>query len=166
LLAVNCLETEPALNLPIVLDPLLARQRPESAAQSRIPRVPAAWPGHLLRQPRNEILEIAGVMRAHPRPWDRLGAHPAVWAPHPPKLALDPASAGAEIEMPPPLDPAAVNMPGELPASRAHPPAAPQPDSHDHPPPLKLTSMTDAPGRRRSRLNAVVTRTSPSLLAA
>ena len=40
--SVNCLETEPALNLPIVLDPLHARQRPESAAQSRIPREPRA----------------------------------------------------------------------------------------------------------------------------
>jgi hypothetical protein len=31
---------------------------------------------------------------------------------------------------------------------------------------LKLTSITDAPGKRKSRLNAVVTRMSPSSRAA
>ncbi len=53
--------------------------------------------------------------------------------------------------------------PAGLPAARAHPAPTAQPDRHDHPSPVKLTSMTDAPGRRSSLLNAVVTRTSPSL---
>ena len=71
--------------------------------------------------------------------------------------------------MPPALDPPVVDLQvtAGLAAPAADPSPAPETDSHDHPPSEpKLTSMTDAPGKRRSRLNAVVTRTSPSLRAA
>jgi hypothetical protein len=66
--------------------------------------------------------------------------------------------------VPPAFDPAAMDLqlPAGPSAATAHPPAAPEPDRDDHPSLAKLTSITDAPGRRRSRLNAVQTRTSPS----
>ena len=106
--------------------------------------------------------QVAGVPRARSGPRDGLGPDAAVQAPHAPQLALDKAPAGAEIEVAPALDPTAVDVPGELPAATAHPPAAFEPDGHDHPHGAELDAVTDAPGRRSKRLNAVVTRIGPS----
>ena len=87
---------------------------------------------HLLRQPRHRVLEVAGVVRARPRPRHRLQPHPAVTAAQQPQLALDPAARRAEIEVPPAFDAAIVDLePAGLPARRAHAPAAPEPDRHD-----------------------------------
>ena len=66
--------------------------------------------GHLLRQPRHHVLEVAGVMRAGPSPRHRLQMHAAVRAAQPPQLALDHAPAGAEIQVPPALDAPVVDL--------------------------------------------------------
>ena len=102
--------------------------------------------GHLLRQPRDDVFEVARVVRAGPRPRDRLELHAAVRAAQPAQLALDHAPARAEIQMAPALDAPVVDlqMPAGLPAARAHPPPAPQPDGHDHP----LGAEADVDDRR------------------
>src|SRR4051812_49390217 len=88
--------------------------------------------GHLLGQPRDGVLEVAGVTRARPRPWDGFEPDPAVAAPELAQLALDPAARRAEIEVPPALDAAPVDLQRpDLAARRAAPSAAPQPDRHD-----------------------------------
>src|SRR5215216_1540385 len=88
---------------------------------------------HLLGQPRDQILKVARVCGADPRPWDGLQAHAAVRASESSQLALDRAAAGAEIEVPPALDPAVMDLqrPG-LPAAAADAPATPQPNRHEH----------------------------------
>jgi len=45
--------------------------------------------GHLLRQPRDRVFEVAGVMGARPRPRDGLEVDPARRAAQPAQLALD-----------------------------------------------------------------------------
>jgi hypothetical protein len=55
--------------------------------------------GHLLRQPRHDILQVARVLGARPRPRHRLQVHAAVAAAQPPQLALDHATVGAEVQM-------------------------------------------------------------------
>ena len=92
--------------------------------------------GHLLRQPRHDVFEVAGVMGTRPGPRHRFGAHDAaVRAPEQPQLAFDHAARRAEIQVAPALD--AVVMHGQaragLPAARAHPAPAAQPHGHDHP---------------------------------
>jgi hypothetical protein len=54
----------------------------------------------------------------------------------PPQLALNPAAAGAEIEVTPALDAAIVDLqiPAGLAALGTHAPAPPQPNRHDHAP--------------------------------
>ena len=103
--------------------------------------------GHLLRQPRHQVLEVASVPSAGTGPRDRFGTHPAVRAPHPAQLALDEAPAGAEIEMAPALGPGAVHVSGELAAATADPPASPQPDGHDHPHAAELDIRHGRPGK-------------------
>jgi hypothetical protein len=82
----------------------------------------------------SNVVEVARVVRPGPRPRDRLHAHAAVMAAQPPQLALDPAAAGAKIQVPPALEPAVVDLELRtgLAAPRADAPAAPQPHRHDH----------------------------------
>src|SRR5215207_5912971 len=90
--------------------------------------------GHLLGQPRDDVIEAAGVARARPRPRDRLELRPAGATPQPPQLALDDAAVGDQIEVAPALDaPPVDRQPTGLPAARADPSPAPQPHRHDHP---------------------------------
>src|SRR5215207_11245753 len=120
---------------------------PEQAADRRA--------GHLLRQPRDDVLEVARVMRARTRPRDRLHPHPAGAAAQQPQLALDHAAIGAEIQVPPALETPVVDLEptAGLTTRRADAAAAPQPHDHDHPSAPNSTSITDAPGRQSSRLN-------------
>jgi hypothetical protein len=69
---------------------------PEQAGDRRL--------GHLLGQPRDDILEVARVARPRARPRHRLELRAARAAPQPAQLALDDAAVGAEIEVPPALD--------------------------------------------------------------
>lgn len=88
--------------------------------------------GHLLCQPCDDVFEVACVMGARPCPRHRLGpADPAVRAPQQPQLALDHA---ARSRVAPALDAPVADdeLAAGLPAARAHPPPAAQPDSHDH----------------------------------
>jgi hypothetical protein len=98
--------------------------------------------GHLLREPCDDVFEVAGVMGARPRPRHRLGPHnTAVRAAQQAQLALDDTARRAEVQVAPALDaPVADDEPGAgLPAARAHPPAPTQPHGHDHP----LAAETD-----------------------
>src|SRR5215208_3168734 len=99
---------------------------PEQAADRRA--------GHLLRQPRDDVLEVARVMRARTRPRDRLHPHPAGAAAQQPQLALDHAAIGAEIQVPPALETPVVDLEptAGLTTRRADAAAAPQPHDHDH----------------------------------
>ena len=101
---------------------------------------------HLLREPRDDIFEVARVARPRPRPRDRLELRAAVRAPHAAQLALDEAATRAEIEVTPALVAAVVRVhsPPGLPAARAHPSAPAQPDGHDHP----LNAEADVDHRR------------------
>ena len=81
-------------------------------------------------------------MGARPSPRHRLGPHnTAVRAAQQAQLALNHAARRAEVQVAPTLDaPLADDEPAAgLPAARAHPPAAEQPDGHDHP----LAAETD-----------------------
>src|SRR5215217_7394426 len=96
---------------------------------------------HLLRQPRDHVLEVARVCGPRPRPWDRLHANTAIAAAQQPQLALDHAATGAKIQMAPALDAPVVDLqlPAGLPAGRTDAPPAAQPHGDDHP----LRSETD-----------------------
>jgi hypothetical protein len=91
--------------------------------------------GHLLRQPRHHVLEVAGVVRPRSGPRNRFQTHPTVQAAKATQLALDHATVGTEIEVPPALQATVVDLelPAGLPAAAAHSPAATQPNGHDHP---------------------------------
>jgi hypothetical protein len=91
--------------------------------------------GHLLRQPGDDVFEVARVVGVRARPRHCFQMHPAHAATQPPELALDHTPAGAEIEVPPTLDPPVVDlqMAAGLAALPAHPAPAPEPDGHDHP---------------------------------
>jgi hypothetical protein len=107
----------------------LTDRAPADAQQPRDRRL-----GHLLRQPRDDVLEVARVMRPRPRPRHRLQPDTAVAATQQPQLALDHAAAGAEIEVPPALDTATMDLqPAGLTALGADAPAPPQAHGHDHP---------------------------------
>jgi hypothetical protein len=90
--------------------------------------------GHLLREERHEVLEVARVAGPGARPRHRLKPRPAACrTPKAAQLALNPAAAGAEVEMPPALDAAVVDrQSADLAAARAHAPTSPQPDRDDH----------------------------------
>jgi hypothetical protein len=79
-----------------------------------------------------------------------------------PQLALDGATRRAEIQMAPPLDTPRVDAGAELAAARADSSSAPEPH-HDGDALAAKTDVDDkGSGRRRSRFNAVLTRTSSS----
>jgi hypothetical protein len=101
---------------------------------------------HLLGQERDHVLEVARVTSARPRERDRLHAHAAVGAAHPPQLALDEAARAAEVEMAPAACVGLVGRPHQLAAAAADPPAPTKPDPHDHPTPLERNA-----GHRRPR---------------
>ena len=107
--------------------------------------------GHLLRQPRDDVLEVAGVVRARSGPRDRLQMHAAAQAAKATQLALNHAAVRAEIEVPPPLQATVVDLelPAGLSAAPAYPPAATQPDSHDHP--LAAEAHVDDGGARQAQ---------------
>ena len=111
--------------------------------------------GHLLRQPRDDVLEVARVRGARPRPWHRLQAHGAtVAAAQPPQFGLNDAAAGAEVEMPPAFDAAVVDLqpPSGLAAAGAHPAPAPQTHRHDD----RLGAEADVTDRRARESEQVV----------
>ena len=91
--------------------------------------------GHLLRQPRDDIFEVAGVVRAGPGPRDRLEVNTTVWAAKATQLGFDHAPAGAEIQVAPALEPPVVDleMTASLAAAPTHPTSAPQANRDDHP---------------------------------
>ena len=116
----------------------------------------------------DDILEIAGVMGARPRPWHRLGPDdPAVRTAQQPQIALDDAPRPAEIQMAPALDTPIVDLKlrAGLPAARAHPAPAPQLDGHDHPLAAEADVADRCAGQPNSPFNAVVTRTSSLLVS-
>jgi hypothetical protein len=90
---------------------------------------------HLLRQPGDDVLKVARVVRVGPGPRHRVVAHTTVGTAQPAQLTLDHAAAGAKVEMTPPLNAAIVDLelPTSLTALRADPPPAAQPNRHDHP---------------------------------
>src|SRR5215204_4594420 len=91
--------------------------------------------GHLLGQPGDDVLKVARVTRARPRPRHRLEPNTAITAAEPAQLALDDAAVRAEIQVPPALDAAVVDLqpPAGLAAPGADPSPAAKPDNHDHP---------------------------------
>ncbi|MDQ6730099.1 MAG: hypothetical protein M3022_07335, partial [Actinomycetota bacterium] len=90
--------------------------------------------GHLLRQPRNHVFEVAGVLRRVPRPRDRLEMHATIRAAKAPQLTLDHAPVRAQVDVPPALGSPVVDLePAGLTAATADPSAAAQANGHDHP---------------------------------
>ena len=88
--------------------------------------------GHLLRQERDDVLEVARVRRPGPRPRHLLVHIAAARAVHASEHALDLAPQPPEIEMPPTLRPVLLDRQPARPAARADRPLAPQGDGHDH----------------------------------
>ncbi len=87
---------------------------------------------HLLREPGDDVLEIARVADGRAGERDRLDPHAAVRAPHPSQLALDEAPLRAEIEVAPAPQPRVTGRAQELAAARTDPPPPTQPDPNDH----------------------------------
>ena len=123
------------------LEPALVQVIGDDARDDRADRVPAdpqqprdRRERHLLRQPRDDVLEVARVRRARPGPRDGLQPHTARPASEAAQLALDPAATRSEIEMAPALDAPVMDLqlPAGLPALGADPSPAPQADRHDH----------------------------------
>ena len=148
--------------------PTVRSDTPRTSAQDEVQAsVRPDWAPALVpdRQPRDDVFEVASVMGARPRPRHRLGPHDsAVRTAQQPQFALDHAARRAEIQVALALDATVMDhQPAAgLAAARAHPPPAPQADRHDHPRVGEADMMTDAPGRRSSLFNAVLTRMSPS----
>jgi len=122
---------QPAPVEPVGHDPLqdVADRLPGDPHQPRYLRL-----AHLLRQPRREILEIAGVARPAARPLHRLGQIAAVRAIQPSQLALDHAPHAAEIEMAPALDAMILDRQAAGSTTRTEPLLAAQRERHDHRP--------------------------------
>jgi hypothetical protein len=96
--------------------------------------------GHLLRKERHNILEVARVRRARPRPWHRLVDIAAARAVQPSQQALDVAAASGEIELPPALVAVLLDRKAASSTTRADRPLVrPQSDGHDHPLSAKRT---------------------------
>jgi hypothetical protein len=150
-------------------EPVLVEVVGDDALNDRADRVPAdpQQPSdrrerHLLCQPRDHVLEIARVARTGSGPGHRLEPDAAVAAAQAAQLALDDAAAGRCRQR--------LTRRSWTSSPR---PVRPQPPQTRRrrlsrtvtitPSPVKLTSTTEAPGKRSSRLNAVTTRTSPSL---
>ena len=92
--------------------------------------------GHLLREKRDDVLEVAGVRSARPGPADRLIPDAAVGAAQPAQFAFEQAAVGAEIEVPPPFGAVVgdLEMPAGLPALRTDSTSAlGQLERDDHP---------------------------------
>jgi hypothetical protein len=89
--------------------------------------------GHLLGQPRDDVLEVAGVLGVGSRPRHGLQMDPARRAAQAAQLTLDHTPRRGEIEVAPALDatPMDLQLAARLPAPRADPPPASQPDGHD-----------------------------------
>jgi hypothetical protein len=87
--------------------------------------------GHLLGHEGHQVLEVAGVPSARPRPGQRLDAHPTIRAAHATQLVLDEAALATQIEMAPAPPRAIMNPPADLPAARAHRAAPTQRDACD-----------------------------------
>jgi hypothetical protein len=122
---------EPALVEVVSHDALddLADRAPTDAQQPRDRRL-----GHLLRQPRDDVFEVARVRRSGPRPRHRLQAHAAIAATQPAQLALDDAAVRAQVQVPPALQSPVVDLKTPaLTALRADAPAPAQPHPHEHP---------------------------------
>ena len=120
---------EPATIELVSDDPLedLADRPPRDPHQLRQRR-----PGHLLRQERDHVLYVPRVRGAGPRPRHHLRPVATTRATKTPKLALDHAPRGAEIQMPPALHAPILDLQPHRPAARTDPPPAPQPNRHDH----------------------------------
>src|SRR3954471_8185437 len=155
------------------LQPALVQVIGDDAGDDRADRVPAnseqardRREGHLLRQPRHDVFEVARVRRAWPGPRDGLQPHTARAAAQPPQLTLDPAATRSQIQMAPALDAPVVggicNCRPVWPHS-AHTRRRRRNRTVTSTPSLmNETSTTLAPDRRSRRLNAVVIRTPPS----
>jgi len=87
---------------------------------------------HLLRQPRDQIIEVARVARAAACPLDVLGQIAAARAVQPAQPALDHASHAAGIQVPPALDAMVLDLQTASSAARADRQLATQRDGHDH----------------------------------
>jgi hypothetical protein len=105
---------------------------------------------YVLGEERRHMLEIARARSSSSGPRHRVDQIAAARAAKPPQFPLDHGRGRAQVKMP--LAPVLDIQP--VPHARiAHPPSAPQPDGHDHP-----------PGSLSIRFNAVVIRTSPSFI--
>jgi len=82
--------------------------------------------GHLLGTEGDQVLEVARVARPRPGPRHGLDAHPAVRAANAAQLVLDSAALAGEVEVAPTPKRAVVDALADLPAARAHRPAATQ----------------------------------------
>ncbi len=90
---------------------------------------------HPGRQPSEEIVEVAGQVRAGTGEGDRFNDHPMRWAAKPTQGRFDLHSPHPEIQVPPPrrTRPGVVAIPGLVPAMRAdQPPASQRYDHGDH----------------------------------
>ena len=101
--------------------------------------------GHLLRQERHDVLEVARVGGPGARPRHRLEQIAATRTAQAPQLALDKAARGAEIEMPPALHAPVLDLQADRAAARAHPSPAAQADRHDHPLPAERHILNRRP---------------------
>ncbi len=93
---------------------------------------------HLLRQPRRQILEIAGVSSARPRPRHRLVQIAAAGAIQPSEPALDHAPQATKVKIPPRLRALLLELQAARAAARADRLVGSQHNGHDHRPLAEL----------------------------
>ena len=87
---------------------------------------------HLLRQPGDQVVEVARVARAAARPLHVLGQIAAARAVQPSEPAFDHAPHAAHVEMAPALGPVILDLQAARAAARAERLLAAQRDGHDH----------------------------------